>query len=319
MKKCFLCFKGIFCSIYGLRAVAIIEALAVIILSVCLAFPKSSEPSLPTIADNSQGSSDSSQNTVDENEGKILYNDATLGEVWLSALPDVPVSDIEKYSFKSTEDGYKYYCDENGEKTSLTGIDISYYQGAVDWQLVKESGIEYAILRIGLRGYETGEIRVDQRFNEYIEGANAVGLPVGVYFFSQAISPEEAKEEALFVIEQLRGYTVDFPVVYDWEIIGESSARTNSVTSSVLTDCAVAFCEEVKAAGFTPMIYTNRSMGYMKLDLSRLTDYDLWIADFNDFPSFYYKYTMWQYSYTGKVNGIDTAVDLNVCFKDYSA
>lgn len=308
----------IFCSVNGLRGLSCFLMCAVIVLTVILAIPDndSAEPALSPSDTDSSGTIDHTD-TAEDNKGKIFYNEGSLGQMWISVLPDVPKSEIEQYSFRETENGYKYYVDENGEKASLIGIDVSYYQGDIDWERVKASGVEYAMLRIGLRGYETGEMRVDTKFHEYIEGANNAGIPVGVYFFSQAISEAEAIEEARFVLDQIRGHQVDFPIVFDWETIGEDTARTNSVTSDMLTKCTIAFCEEIKNAGYTPMYYTNRSIGYRKLDLSQLTDYDLWIADFNEFPSFYYRYTMWQYTYTGRVDGIDTDVDLNVCFKDY--
>lgn len=307
-------FKSIFCSIGGLRAICIISTVVAIALGVLLLIPDKEEVTLPTDTQSEVSTPD----TQEETAGKIYYNEGALGQMWISVLPNVPKSNIAKYSFRETDDGYKYYINSDGEKTSMIGIDVSYYQGEIDWQKVKAAGIEYAILRCGLRGYETGELRVDTKFHEYIKGANEAGIPVGVYFFSQAISPEEAREEAGFVLDQIKGYKIDFPIVYDWETIGEDTARTNHVSPDMLTDCTVAFCEEIKAAGFTPMYYTNRNIGYRKLDLSKLCDYDLWIADFNEYPSFYYKYTMWQYSYTGRVDGIENDVDLNVCFKNYA-
>lgn len=307
-------FKNIFCSIGGLRAICIISTVVAIALGVLLLIPEKEEVTLPTDTQSEVSTPD----TQEETAGKIYYNEGALGQMWISVLPNVPKSNIAKYSFRETDDGYKYYINSDGEKTSMIGIDVSYYQGEIDWQKVKAAGIEYAILRCGLRGYETGELRVDTKFHEYIKGANEAGIPVGVYFFSQAISPEEAREEAGFVLDQIKGYKIDFPIVYDWETIGEDTARTNHVSPDTLTDCTVAFCEEIKAAGFTPMYYTNRNIGYRKLDLSKLCDYDLWIADFNEYPSFYYKYTMWQYSYTGRVDGIENDVDLNVCFKNYA-
>ncbi len=307
-------FKNIFCSIGGLRVICIISTVVAIALGVLLLIPDKEEVTLPTDTQSEVSTPDNQEDTT----GKIYYNEGALGQMWISVLPNVPKSNVAKYSFRETDEGYKYYINSEGEKTSMIGIDVSYYQGEIDWQKVKAAGIEYAILRCGLRGYETGELRVDTKFHEYIKGANDAGIPVGVYFFSQAISPEEAKEEAGFVLDQIKGYKIDFPIVYDWETIGEDTARTNHVSPDMLTDCTVAFCEEIKAAGFTPMYYTNRNIGYRKLDLSKLCDYDLWIADFNEYPSFYYKYTMWQYSYTGRVDGIENDVDLNVCFKNYA-
>ena len=140
---------------------------------------------------------------------------------------------------------------------------------------------------------------------------------MGVYFFSQAISVEEAEEEARFVLENLAGASLDYPVVYDWEAVSDSAARTNGLDASTLTDCAIAFCEAVAREGYTPMIYYNSPVGYTRYQLSRLTDYDVWFAQYASQPTMYYDYRIWQYSDSGSVPGIDTRVDMNLAFLPY--
>lgn len=199
-------------------------------------------------------------------------------------------------------------------KTKL-GIDVSRYQETVDWQQVSDSGIEFVIARVGSRGYTEGNITKDALFDSHADGASAVGLEVGAYFFSQAINVEEAKEEAQFVLDCLSGHEITGPVVFDWELIGGTSSRTYSVDKSTLTDCAIAFCEAIRAAGYTPMVYVGNTVGYLRLDLSRLTAYDLWYAQYDtDYPGFFYDFLIWQYTSKGRVPGIEGNVDMNIWF-----
>lgn len=199
-------------------------------------------------------------------------------------------------------------------KTKL-GIDVSRYQDTVDWNQVSGSGIEFVIARVGSRGYTEGNITQDAMFDAYADGAAEAGLEVGAYFFSQAVNVEEAKEEAQFVLDCLSGHEITGPVIFDWELIGGTSARTYSVEKSVLTDCAIAFCETVRAAGYTPMVYVGNTVGYLRLDLSRLTAYDLWYAQYDtDYPGFFYDFLIWQYTSKGRVPGIEGNVDMDIWF-----
>ena len=247
---------------------------------------------------------------------KLLFRDSYLGEAWLPVLEGVPVSCIDMGKILSDKNGLKYYH-EGDAVTSAVGIDVSYYQGKIDWEKVKAAGVEFVIIRLGYRGYESGEIFLDKEFENYIQGASDAGLDVGVYFFSQAINVSEAIEEAEFVKENIKEYELTYPVVFDWEIIGEETARTNEVSPETLTECAVAFCDNIKAAGYTPMVYSNKRQAYLKFDLRMLAGYDFWLADFNDETDFYYDYNIWQYSYTGIIDGIENQVDLNICFQPY--
>lgn len=200
--------------------------------------------------------------------------------------------------------------------TVKRGIDVSRFQGDIDWNAVKADGIEFAILRVGGRYQGSGGIYDDRRFEEYYDGAHAAGLQIGVYFYAQSISVDEALEEADYVLNKLRGKTIDGPVVFDWESAGASGARTNGIAASLITDCAIAYCERVRAAGYEPMVYLMRYDGYMRYDLSRLQDYGLWYAgEYNgDAPRFFYDFDMWQYTSDGSVNGIDGDVDMDLWF-----
>lgn len=197
---------------------------------------------------------------------------------------------------------------------TLTGIDVSEHQGEINWKKVAADGVDFAMIRLGYRGSTQGGLYLDEYFKRNIAAATAAGLKVGVYFFSQAIDPREAAEEAAFVLENLEGYTVTFPVVFDWEIVGGSAARTYSVSRRTLVECTRAFCEAVRDKGYTPMIYFTRYLGYRKYILRNLTDYGFWYAEYDSQPRFAFDFDMWQYSETGKVSGVDGNVDLNIWF-----
>ena len=248
---------------------------------------------------------------------KILMHNNTYGEIYLPVFEDVPASEVDTNAVV-TRNGYSFYK-KGTEVTSLTGIDVSEHQGDIDWEKVRAAGIEFAMIRIGYRSYGKGEITFDTKYKENIEGAGKAGLKVGVYFFSQAVSTDEAAEEADAVLDAIEGYDISYPVVYDWEIIYDDSARTDDVSVEMLADNCIEFCERVKSAGYSPMIYQNKNTAMYKLDVQRLKDYDFWLAEYSDKPSYYYDYKMWQYSSKGTVPGVNTEVDLDLSFTDYSA
>lgn len=261
----------------------------------------------------SQTATAATDTTVKTTGNKIHINDSTLGEIWITELDGVPVNKLDINGF-TADSNLKYYS-ENGKSASTEGIDVSSYSGDIDWKKVKESGIDFAMIRVGGRGYgENGEMYTDERALEYINGAKAEGIKVGAYFFSQAISTEEAIEEADYVKTVLGDIKLDYPVAYDWEIIKDDDARTDNVSANQATECARAFCDRVKELGYTPILYSPSRELYFKYDLSRLADIDIWYCEYANVPTFYYEFSMWQYSATGTIDGIDGAVDLNVCF-----
>lgn len=195
------------------------------------------------------------------------------------------------------------------------GVDVSKYQGKIDWQRVKEAGIDFAIVRIGYRGYgNAGNLKADDCYARNIEEARKTGMDVGVYFFSQAINEEEATEEADFVIGLLDGYELQLPVVYDPELIRDDVARTDEVTGKQFTANTIAFCERIKEAGYQPMIYSNMVWESELFDLKQLQDYPIWYADYELIPQTPYNFVMWQYTEKGNVDGISGIVDRNVWF-----
>ena len=199
---------------------------------------------------------------------------------------------------------------------TMPGIDVSYYQGNIDWKKVKESGIEFAIIRIGYRGYgQEGKLVEDKLAYQNLQGALDAGLKVGVYFFSQAITVEEALEEADFVLKRIKNYDITMPVVFDWEYISEE-ARTANMDARTLTDCYLAFCGKIEEAGYTPMPYFNTYQSRSLMHLTELEDYPFWLALYSDRMTFPYRIEMWQYTDSGKVPGIEGLVDLNLMFTD---
>ena len=199
---------------------------------------------------------------------------------------------------------------------TIPGIDVSYYQGNIDWKQVKQSGIEFAIIRVGYRGYgEEGKMVEDKLFHKNIQGALEAGLQVGVYFFSQATSVEEALEEAEFVLARIRQYDITLPVVFDWEYVSEE-ARTANVDPRTLTDCYLAFCGKMEEEGYTPMPYFNSYQSRKMMYLTELEQYPFWLALYSDRMTYPYRIEMWQYTDSGKVPGIEGSVDINLMFTD---
>jgi len=195
---------------------------------------------------------------------------------------------------------------------AMLGIDVSHWQGDVDWQQVKAAGIEFVMIRLGQRGAVEGKLSQDSRAREYYEGASAAGLKIGAYFFSQAITPQEAVEEAEYALEMVKDWNLEMPLVYDWEHYAEDG-RTLDITGRMLTDCTVAFCDTVREAGYTPMVYFNRDQA-RRLKWTDLADYPLWLAMYDQDMSYPYRVDMWQYTSSGSVPGISGNVDINLYF-----
>lgn len=208
-----------------------------------------------------------------------------------------------------------YY--ENGEVISHQGIDVSKYQGEIDWEAVADTGVEYAFIRVGIRGYTEGEVIGDASFEDNIKGALKNDIDVGVYFFTQATSVEEAEEEARYVLDQIEPYDVTYPVVIDIESVANEQARTAELTAQERTQYCIAFCDMIREAGYTPMIYGNIKTFMMMLDLRQLEEYDKWYAYYDDQIYYPYAFTFWQYTDTGTVDGIEGKVDRNICFTEY--
>ena len=219
-------------------------------------------------------------------------------------------SDLEQTHFTTDENGVVTYSGD-----ALYGVDVSAHQGEIDWAAVAADNIDFTILRIGNRGYSAGAIREDTSFEDNYAGAKENGLLVGVYFFSQAVSEEEAVEEAEQVLLWLDGRKLEGPVVYDWETIEDDEARTDSVPGETVTACARTFCDTIRAGGYTPMLYCNGMLGYLSYDLTDLQDIGVWYAEYGDYPSYAYAMELWQYTNSGSVSGIEGNADRDIWFR----
>ena len=199
---------------------------------------------------------------------------------------------------------------------AVLGIDVSSHQGLIDWQAVADAGIRFAFIRLGYRGYNSGSLMTDEYVRININGAKAAGIPVGAYFFSQAISVEEAQKEAAYAVGILEGTKLDLPLVYDWEYVSDT-ARTANVDKQTLTACTLAFCDYVEQAGYQPMVYFNSSQITRLLDGEQIEGYPWWLAKYDPALAFPCRADMWQYSNQGSVPGINAPVDLNLMFTDF--
>ena len=241
----------------------------------------------------------------------LVYLDAYKEAHQAEINPAIKMNDYDVSCFQM-KDGYMSY-EGDDRYTYRVGIDVSHHSGEIDWNAVKKSGIEFAFLRIGYRGYGAeGILKEDKMFRTYIKDAHDAGIDVGVYVFSQAINTIEAEEEAQLVIDILKDYNLELPVVYDPEIVANANARTDYVSGEQFTENAIAFCEKIKSAGYDPMIYCDMVWESDYFDLTLLSDYPIWYSDFEPHPQTPYYFSYWQYSNTGSVPGISGTVDLDI-------
>ena len=213
--------------------------------------------------------------------------------------------------------GVKYQFASDGSLvtgTGTLGIDVSKWNGNIDWNAVKNSGVSYVIIRCGYRGSSAGALIVDSKFKENIKGATAAGLKVGVYFFTQAIDKNEALEEASMVLELIKDYKISYPVFLDVE---PSGGRADSLNVATRTEICKTFCETIKQYGYTPGIYANKTWLETKLDMNVLNAYKVWLAQYASEPTYQGRYDMWQYKDTGKIGGVSGNVDLNQSYLGY--
>ena len=237
-----------------------------------------------------------------------------MGENGVTIVPFNEALTRHSYDWSGlSEAGGRYgYTAPDGTQ-ALLGVDVSTFSGEIDWEAVKADGIHFAMIRLGFRGYgDEGKLMMDEQFLANVQGAAEAGLDVGVYFFSQAITVEEAEEEAEYVLNALKGHSITYPVVFDLEKIGYDTARTDDLSVEMATQITQTFCERVAQAGYHPMIYGNTPWLMDRIDLTQLTEYQLWLAQYQQTPTFPYQFHMWQYSHQGTVAGIEGSVDMNL-------
>ena len=232
-------------------------------------------------------------------DGKTYYYNETTHQ---------PVTGIQSI------DNKLYYFDANGVQQNATfGIDVSKYQSSIDWEQVKTAGVKFVIIRIGYRGYGSGALVLDPMFEQHFTNARNAGLKVGVYFFSQAVNEEEAREEAMGCAYVLNGRKLDYPIYFDTEASGGKNGRADGLGVEDRTKCAIAFCEEVKAQGYKPGVYASTLWFRQRVDLSRLTGYSIWNAHYG-VASSPISCDMWQGSCTARIPGYGGQIDVNISY-----
>lgn len=246
----------------------------------------------------------------------ITNRDGT--EEWVLISPYLTKNTLD---FTKMEDkaGLKRYM-ENGRKTSYVGVDISKHTGSVSFPRIKAAGIDYVMIRLGSRGYSTGQITLDENFKENIEGAIEAQLDIGVYFYSQAITQDEAIQEANFVVQNLEPYRahIKYPIAFNMGFVSNDKSRIEGLSREDKTAVTSSFMEGIRAAGYVPMIYGDKEWLIKEIDMTKLQDFDVWLSQEEEIPDYPYRYSMWQYNTDGVVNGIDGGADLNICFINYS-
>ncbi|MCR5238042.1 MAG: glycoside hydrolase family 25 protein [Lachnospiraceae bacterium] len=263
-----------------------------------------------------------SSNSVSKNSKQVSenrFNISPEGEqpVYVSVNALIPKNDLINEDF-SMVSGNRLVYSQSGHNVSHFGIDVSKYNGTISWNSVKKQGVEFALIRVGARGYSSGNIVLDEKLQENIKGCRENGIDVGVYFFSQAINTNEAIEEASYCVASLSGNAIRYPIIFDSEKVLNDSYRTENLSSTERTEIFKAFAEVVKAYGYTPMFAGTKEQLARNVDLVNMKEYDIWLLDTGEKTDYPYRYSIRQYSDKGKINGIDGDVDLNICLISYA-
>lgn len=216
---------------------------------------------------------------------------------------------LEDAYWNVNDQGFRYY-DRKGY-SNVFGIDISEWVGDINFEDVKSAGVDFVILRVGYRGYETGKFVLDNLLSKYLLYASRAGLKIGVYFVSQAVNTQEAIEEAEYVLDHIRGYRMEMPIFIDLEDVADA-ARTDSLTVEERTNIVKAFCNDLESQGFQAGVYANEAWLLDKLDMSKLQDYDIWLAKYDQTPGENLPVHMWQFTNEGEIPGTEMWVDFNV-------
>ncbi|MBQ2853982.1 MAG: glycoside hydrolase family 25 protein [Oscillospiraceae bacterium] len=287
---------------------AVLAALVLLLtVVVCLPYMGREEPAA-AVASTESGSVLDELAARAEDPENLLHRDGS--EETLPSVEPIIHPEFNPYGpldFQYDRNNYLYCL----RQESYPGVDVSAFQGNIDWQKVKDSGIRFAMLRLGYRGYESGRLVEDEYIQKNLKATREVGMPIGAYFFSQALTIKEVDEEIDFMLKVLGDYDLHMPIVLDWEI-PTSDARTARMDARTLTALQEYFCQTMVEKGFTPMIYFNWHQSNTLLYLNELEDYPFWLALYTERMTYPYKVEMWQYTSSGRVPGIQGDVDINV-------
>lgn len=243
---------------------------------------------------------------------KITYSDGTQEWVLISSLIKKNTYDPSGFSYQRPI--MSYY--EEDSRISYAGAVISADQNYVDYIKLKRAGIEFVMLRMGMRDADSGELKADTTFGQNMKDAVDAGLDVGIWFYSEAVTEEEALEEAGMVIEALRDQEVSYPVAF---VMDADSERTTRLTKTERTELALAFCGYIAEAGYLPMVGANKETLILDYDLTKLSEVEIWLRESGDLPDYPYSYTMWSYSRNEEIEGIATDAELCISFPNYGS
>lgn len=245
------------------------------------------------------------------NDVVVMTND---GYTFFPILDELNLNTYVRDNFKEDETTKEItYVDDNQNVLSKKGIDVSSFNGDIDWKKVKADGVEFAFIRLGFRGSTEGKLSLDTKFEDNMNGAIDNGIDVGVYFYTQAVDEAEAVEEAEFVLEAISDFDITYPVVFDIEEY--EGGRADKLSRDKYTQITQSFCNRIIEGGYKPMIYGNLKTMFVMLDLTKLKDYPKWFAYYSYPVYFPYEFDYWQYSSSGKVKGIEGTVDMNILVK----
>lgn len=259
-------------------------------------------------------SSDAVEKPIEETHTLVTYHDGKTE--WLKISQYVKKHNYAKENFVYENDICTYY--ENGNKISFSGITLEKQQGIIDFNKVKKENIDFVMIKIGQRGYQTGTLAVDDNFARNMRGALNAGLKVGVYFESYAITKAEALEEADFVLQYLSDYEISYPVVFMTKDVYNDTTREEELTKINRTDIARTFLDKIKEEGYVAMLGGYKERLLKKFDVNLLDDYDLWLLQENTYPDYPYAFSMWQYTNITGINGISGSVPVNIGFIDFT-
>lgn len=281
-------------------------------------YPESAESSEP-VEESSETSEEPEKPDLEDEMSDgyrtlITYPDGS--EEWVAINSSIPANTYELTNLIRHGNMMKYFVGD--KQVSYVGVRISEESDYVDFTDLKKAGVDFCMIRVGARGYSTGQLVVDDNFKDNIKGATDAGLDVGVYFFSQAVSEEEARAEAALVLEQIREYDVDYPIAFDMEYILNDDSRIDELSRNDKTKIARAFLQDIETAGYKPILYGSKAWLIQEINLLKLEGYDVWLGEPGDIPDYPYQFMMWEYSDSAKIDGISGYANMSISFIDYS-
>ena len=245
---------------------------------------------------------------------KVVLPDGT--EQWVMINAYIQKHNYDFVGLVYQEPVMKYY--DKGKVASHLGVNLNRNSGDVDFDKLKSAGAEFVMVRMGARGYQNGQITIDDKFATYVQQAREAGLEVGLTFYSQAVTKEEAVEEANVVLSSISANSITYPIVFDMEMVSNDTSRIDTLSKMTLTNIADSFCKTIKDAGYSPMIYGNKYWLLRKIDLTKLGSYDVWLSQEEDMPDYPYKFSMWEYTREGLIDGVSGDASLSISFIDYT-